>query len=256
LLSALRQYVLLSQGKSFNIRIVDNFYGSLMSLPKLFFDTRKTGDLVARLNDTMRIQRVISDIAGVYIIDCLILIVTMVFIFIYQYLRDYFACNPAIIFFLIVYRRNKKDINSQHEEMAGYAMSEGKLHKLPEGYCRDKEHELQKLYTARNKSIFTNFQERAFSLGKIKVSLGDNVSCRDPLSYGFARLRVITGDGFRYDPGRTDGYLVTKFTLLPSVMNLALIAIPLSEARVAIERMFEFHQVQTESTGVEKREII
>ncbi len=43
-------------GKSYNIRIVDGFYNSLLELPKPFFDTRKTGDMVARLNDTMRIQ--------------------------------------------------------------------------------------------------------------------------------------------------------------------------------------------------------
>ena len=63
-LTAIRQFFLLSQGKSFNIRIVDDFYNSFLFLPKSFFDTRKTGDFVARLNDTMRIQRVIAEIVG------------------------------------------------------------------------------------------------------------------------------------------------------------------------------------------------
>ena len=40
---------------------MDDFYSSLLFLPKSFFDTRKTGDFVARLNDTMRIQRVIAE---------------------------------------------------------------------------------------------------------------------------------------------------------------------------------------------------
>ena len=60
LLIVVRQTMLLSQGKTFNIRVVDGFYSSLLGLPKPFFDSRKTGDMVARLNDTMRIQRVIS----------------------------------------------------------------------------------------------------------------------------------------------------------------------------------------------------
>ena len=75
-ISAVRQMLLLTQGKYFNVRIVDDFYNSLLFLPKKFFDTRRSGDFVARLNDTMRIQKVISDIAGVYAIDILILIIT------------------------------------------------------------------------------------------------------------------------------------------------------------------------------------
>ena len=35
-------------------------------------------------------------------------------------------------------------------------------------------------------------------------------------------------------------------TLLPSVLNLALIGVPLSEARVALNRMFEFTQIKPE----------
>ena len=78
LLTAVRQSMLLSQGKTYNIRVVDGFYSSLLGLPKPFFDTRKTGDMVARLNDTMRIQRVISDVVSTYVIDVLILLMTMV----------------------------------------------------------------------------------------------------------------------------------------------------------------------------------
>jgi ATP-binding cassette subfamily B protein len=48
------------QYRDFNNRLIRKFYGSLLYLPKQFFNTRKTGELVARLEDTMRIQTVIS----------------------------------------------------------------------------------------------------------------------------------------------------------------------------------------------------
>jgi ATP-binding cassette subfamily B protein len=52
------------------------------------------------------------------------------------------------------------------------------------------------------------------------------------------------------DSGMTQGELLAilslSSTLLPSVMNLALVAIPLSEAKVAIERMFEFTRIRPE----------
>ena len=124
ILSAIRQFLLLTQGRSFNIRIVDDFYSSLLFLPKSFFDTRKTGDFVARLNDTMRIQRVIAEIVGVYIIDILILIITIITLFYYSRMSAILSLICLPLFYLIVSRWNKKIIYAQHTVMSGYALSE------------------------------------------------------------------------------------------------------------------------------------
>ena len=74
-IQALRELYILKQSKAFNERVNKKFYSSLRYLPKLFFDSRKIGDFVARLNDTQRIQNVIkmlitntaTDILGVLI---------------------------------------------------------------------------------------------------------------------------------------------------------------------------------------------
>lgn len=62
--SYLRTFLLVRQSRQFNVRITDSFFRDLLQLPKSFFDTRKTGDLVARLNDTRRIQATISFLTG------------------------------------------------------------------------------------------------------------------------------------------------------------------------------------------------
>ena len=247
ILSAVRQYILLSQGKSFNIRVVDSFYGSLLTLPKPFFDSRKTGDLVARLNDTMRIQRVISDIAGVYIIDLMILFVILSMVFVYSVPAGIISLLTLPLFFLMVYRWNKKIINSQYEVMAGYALNEGNYISSLRGITEIKSMNWQELYTARNKSIFTDFQDRAFSLGKVKVTLGMLTGLAGTLYLigllVYASLEVMDS---RMTQGELMAILSLSSTLLPSVMNLALVAIPLSEAKVAIERMFEFTRIRPE----------
>jgi len=68
----LREFFLLQQSKDFNNRINNQFYSSLLHLPKPFFDTRKIGELVARLNDTGRIQSVIKMLASNLVIDVLV----------------------------------------------------------------------------------------------------------------------------------------------------------------------------------------
>ncbi|HUW93120.1 MAG TPA: peptidase domain-containing ABC transporter [Bacteroidales bacterium] len=248
ILSAIRQYMLLFQGKSYNIRIVDSFYGLLLDLPKPFFDTRKTGDMVARLNDTMRIQRVISDIASTYIIDILILIITFGMVFWYSVMAGLISLLVLPLFFLLVYRWNKRIITSQHDVMAGYALNEANFINTLRGITEIKSMNWQKIYSARNKSIFTIFQERVFSLGKIKIKLGMITGLAGTFYLigllVYTSLQVI---GAKMTQGELMAILSLSSTLLPSVMNLALVSIPLSEARVAIERMFEFTRLKPEA---------
>ena len=124
LLSAVRQTMLLSQGRTYNIRIVDGFYRALLNLPKPFFDTRKTGDMVARLNDTLRIQRVISEVISVYVIDCLIVLISLIMIYSYSVIAGIISTIVIPLFFLLVYRWNKPVIRSQRDLMAANAMNE------------------------------------------------------------------------------------------------------------------------------------
>ena len=255
LLIVVRQSMLLSQGKAYNIRVVDGFYSSLLGLPKSFFDSRKTGDMVARLNDTMRIQRVISDVVSTYIIDILILLVTMVMIFIYSTVAGLISAVSIPLFYLLVYRWNKPVLKSQQELMAGYALNESNFINTLKGITEIKSMNWQSLYINKNKSIFSLFQERAFNLGKIKIKLGMVTNLAGIIYLiGLLFYTSLEVMGTRMTQGELMAILSLSSTLLPSVMNLALVSIPLSEAKVAIERMFEFTQVHPEDPGASAEE--
>jgi len=255
LLTAVRQSMLLSQGKTYNIRVVDGFYSSLLGLPKPFFDTRKTGDMVARLNDTMRIQRVISDVVSTYIIDILIVLITLVMVFIYSSVAGLISMIAIPLFFLLVYRWNKPIIRSQQDLMAGYALNESNFINTLRGITEIKSLNWQNLYENRNKSIFSMFQERAFALGKIKIKLGMLINLAGTLYLiGLLLYTSLEVMGTRMTQGELMAIVSLSSTLLPSVMNLALVSIPLSEAKVAIERMFEFTHLQPEESGVGEEE--
>lgn len=247
ILSAIRQFFLLIQGKSFNIRIVDDFYSSLLFLPKTFFDTRKTGDFVARLNDTMRIQRVIAEIVGVYIIDVLILLITIITLFYYSKMAAIMSliCLPA--FYLIVFRWNKRIISAQHDVMAGYALSDSNFINSLRGILEIKSMNWQNDFSEKNKYIYSQFQYRAFYLGNIKVKLNLLIGLAGTL---YIIIVLIYSSSQVMSSKMTQGELMAilslSSTLLPSVLNLALIGIPFNEAKVALNRMFEFTQINPE----------
>ena len=248
-LSAIRQMFLLTQGKSFNIRIVDDFFISLLFLPKSFFDTRKTGDFVARLNDTIRIQKVIAEIIGIYIIDILILCITIIMLFYYSDVSALMSLICLPILYLIVNRWNKKIISAQHSLMAGYALSESNFIDSLGGITEIKSMNWQTDFSRKNNKIYSEFQERTFSLGKIKVKLNLLIGLAGTT---FLIIILIYSSSQVMQSQMTQGELMAilslSSTLLPSILNLALIGIPLSEAKVALNRMFEFTQIESEDS--------
>jgi ABC-type bacteriocin/lantibiotic exporter with double-glycine peptidase domain len=258
-LSYIRQYFLLLQGKSFNIRIVDEFYSALLFLPKQFFDTRKTGDFVARLNDTMRIQRVIAEFVGVYIIDVLILLITTIALFYYSEIAAFLSLICLPLFYFIVYRWNKRIVSAQHNVMAGYALSDSNFINSLRGILEIKSLNWQHDFSVKNKFIYSEFQERFYLLEKIKIKLNLMTAMAGTV---YIMIILIYSSVRVMSTGMTQGELMAilslSSTLLPSVLNLALIGIPLSEAKVALNRMFEFSQIDPEekkSSDQEKLEI-
>jgi ABC-type bacteriocin/lantibiotic exporter with double-glycine peptidase domain len=170
-LSVLRQYFLIRQGKDFNIRIIDFFYHHLLRLPKSFFDTRKIGEFTARLTDTSRIQRVISQLAGNTAIDGLMVIVSTVFIFVYSWQAGIGCLVAMPCFYMLIYFHNKKIIEGQRNIMVSYAMAESNYISTLQGIEPIKNSNKQELFSTTNKNIYETFQNNIFSLGTIQIKI-------------------------------------------------------------------------------------
>ena len=246
-LSVIRQYFLISQSKKFNIRIVSNFYSKLLNLPKPFFDTRKIGELTARLTDTSRIQRVISQLAGNVVIDTLVAIVVFVVLFNYSWKIALVSFFILPIYFILIYRFNKKIIDSQKIIMNSYAMSESNYISSLQGIEPIKNHNKQELFSTSNNNIYGKFQDAVFSFSKIQIKLGFIAN-----SFGIIfLLSVLLYSSHQVLTNHLKvGELMAIFgiwsTLRPSIANLALISIPINEAKIAFDRMFEFTGLTSE----------
>ena len=249
--SYLRQFFLLRQSKDFNVRIIDYFYTHLLNLPKPFFDTRKIGELTARLNDTSRIQRVITQIAGNVIIDGLVTLITLIFLFVYSW-EVALACLLFFpIYFFLIYNNNKSIITGQRNIMGAYALSEANYISTLQGIDPIKNHNKQPLFINTNNLLYQNFQEKIFMLGKIQIRLSFLANVFGVvfliIVLGYCSYRVLHG---RLQTGELIAILGMSSTLLPSIANLALISIPINEAKIAFDRMFEFTGIAPEKVVV------
>lgn len=250
-ISALRSKLLITQSRDFNNRIIRFFFGKLLHLPKVFFDTRKTGDMVARLGDTRRIQSVIAMLAGEVIINILILIVSLTFLIFYSWEVSLVALAFMPVFYWIVSKNNKTVISRQREVMGAYAMSESGFINTIGGIADIKSYSKQDIFLKINELLYGNFQAKVFALGETKIGIG--------LWAGISSTVIQIGlialcSAFVFAGSMTIGELMAVVgitgSLFPAVASLALVMIPLGEAKVAFDRMFEIVDANEEGTDV------
>ena len=161
-LGTIRQYMLFLQSRDFNNRLIAFFYNHLLRLPKFFFDTRRIGELVARLNDTRRIQSVVSIIAGSIVIDFLVTIVTLSMLFYYSWPIALLLVISIPLFIWIVSIYNAPLVEAQRNVMMSYAHSESNFINTMQGIDTIKNFNRQHEFGALNQAIYGFFQNKVF----------------------------------------------------------------------------------------------
>lgn len=239
-INALRSKLLITQSKDFNNRIIRFFFNKILHLPKNFFDTRKTGDMVARLNDTRRIQTVINTIVGDTVINVLMLVVSIVFLFIYSWKVALIALLFMPLFYWIIARNNKRISLQQRDVMSAYAMTESGFINTIGGILDIKNFSKQDAFLKINEYLYSAFQEKNYTLGKTGISIGISAGVSSTLiQIGLIALCSV----FVINGNMTTGVLMAVIsitgTLFSTIASLALIMIPVNEARVAFDRMYE-----------------
>ena len=228
--------------------MIGEFYGKLLYLPKLFFDTRKIGELTARLNDTTRLQRVISQLVGSFAIDLLMVLVSMVFLLNYSWQIGLLVLGSLPFIFLIIFRFNKKIITTQKEAMSAYAQTESHFINTMQGITDIKSYNKQGFFQNLNANIYGNLQEKIFSLGQLNTRLSVVSGVVSVLFLvavlSFASWLVLQKT---IKIGEMMAILSIAGGILPSMVNIALIIIPINEAKIAFERMLDFTDIPPEN---------
>src|SRR5699024_7891846 len=113
----------------------------------------------------------------------------------------------------------------------------------------------QTIFQNLNQLIYGNYQDKAFNLGKINVRLSVFSGIFSVIF--LTSVLIYTSTQVYYEVmllGELMAVLGVAGNLLPSVASLALITIPINEAKVAFNRMYEFASMEKEKIGISKIE--
>ncbi|HFK5586163.1 TPA: peptidase domain-containing ABC transporter [Elizabethkingia anophelis] len=247
-IQALRDLYIIKQNKSFNERINYSFFSSLLHLPKIFFDTRKIGDFVARLNDTQRIQNVIKQLITATTVDILGVFISVGFLFFYSWKLAVISLVLSPTIFYIIFSFNKRVIESQQNVMQAYSQNEANYIDSIRGIEVIKNFSKQDLFLKRNQNIFGFFQSKIYELGRLNLRIsftsGFVLVAFLLLILAFSSYHVLNNE---IKIGELMAIIGISSSLLTSITNLALVSIPIQEAKVAFDRMFEYSSIKPET---------
>ncbi len=243
----LRSFFLLRQSKDFNTRMIDDFYDKLLRLPKTFFDSRKTGEIIARINDTRRIQTLISYLTGNVVIDVLVLLVSAIFIFSYSVIIGCVALLSVPLFGFLIWRYNDRIILHQKAVMKQYASTESHFVDAITGISAIKTANRESLFSQIGKAFYQTFQEKIYELG----TLGNRYGLWNEAINTLLIVLILSLSSFavlqkNIKIGEMMAIISIASGMIGSVGRLATTNIQLQEAKVAFERMYEFASISPE----------
>ena len=143
-IEVIRSWIILHLSTRINISLVSDFFIKLMNLPIAFFDTRMTGDILQRINDHKRIERILTT-------SSLSVLFSMVNLLIFSVVLAYYDLTIFGIFFLgsffyflwiIIFLKKRKDLD--YKRFSEVSQEQSKVIELINGMQEIKLHNAEK----------------------------------------------------------------------------------------------------------------
>lgn len=251
-LGFLRGLIMARQGKNLSLRILRSFIGRLLRLPIPFVKGYSSGDLIARLNDSMRIRSTVAMITGDLLISIMVVLISCGYIFFVSMTIGLVSLTSVILFSLLCLRFSPKILKSQKELMNAHSASESQYIDAISGLSVIKSYNKEENFEYRVNTMYEIFQNKGYSLELLSARFGLIINLLAGLYvtvlFGMGVWQVLFTN---LSLGELMALVTVGGSMVPSLANLVMANIHIQGAWVAFQRMYEISSVDTEqnSTG-------
>lgn len=126
-IGSMKNILILKIGQQIDAVLILGYYRHLLKLPKTFFDTMKTGEIISRINDAIKIRNFINNVSLDLMVNILIIIFSFILMFAYSWKLALIICLSLPIFSFILKVFNKFNKIYQRKIMESNANLESQL---------------------------------------------------------------------------------------------------------------------------------
>lgn len=246
-LEAFRQHVLLFLSRKVDIPILMGYYKHILNLPMKFFSTRKVGDILARFQDAMTIKDIFTTVSISLAMDILLAIITGIVLFNINMSLFGILIVMVIINIILIYVFKKPYKKINQEQMEAGAQLNSQLIESLKNIRSVKAHgdegeQIEFLEKRFVHSLEIGYQEGVLKNVQGIVSEGIG-TIGNLLFMSVGALAIMNGQ-------LTIGTLIVFQTLsgyfTEPINNLVSLQLTFQEAQIAMNRLREIMEVETE----------
>lgn len=243
----IRSRILLFISTHINLSILSDFWTKLMRLPLSFFDTKRTGDLMQRINDHRRIEQFITGIALQTVFSFFTLIIFSVVLFRYNKTIFFVFLIGSLVylFWIRIFLNRRRQLDYSRFAVAAkgnsatvqliYGMQEIKLNNAEELKQKEWKDIQAKLFKFNFKSLTLNQYQQA---GALFINGGKNILITYLVAVAVVHNHLTLGEMMAIQ------YIIGQ--LNSPIEQLVGFTQQAQDAKISLERLNEIHQLEDE----------
>lgn len=247
LLSTFQWLFVLKTGQKIDAGLILGYYKHLIRLPQTFFDNMRTGEIISRIGDAVKIRTFINDVSINLIISFLILIVSFALMFSY-YWKLALVVLLVIPFYAVIYvfydRLNRK---VQRKVMERAADLESQLVESLSSIATIKRFALEEVASLKTEMRFVDLLGTAYKSGLNNIFSSASSGFITQL---FTLIVLWVGAGFVLGNSITPGELLSFYAVIgyftAPVSDIIGFNRNLQDALIAADRLFEIFDLESE----------
>jgi ATP-binding cassette subfamily B protein len=241
--------IVLRTGQKIDVRLILGYYKHLLRLPQNFFDNMRSGEVISRVNDAVKIRLFINETMINLLVSLMVLFLSFALMFSYYWkLALIISCViPLYIFIYIVY--NYANRKTQRKLMEDTAELEAHLVESLNAVATIKRFGMEDFAGLKTETRFVQLLRTIYKSGK--TALWSNTSA-EFVSRLFTIILLWAGTSFVVKQQITPGELLSFYALIGYFIGpvSSLIGMNRSwqDARIAADRLFEIMDLECEET--------
>jgi ATP-binding cassette, subfamily C, bacteriocin exporter len=254
LLSFFQSLFILKTGQRIDASLILGYYQHLLKLPQTFFDNMRTGEIISRIGDAVKIRIFINDVSVTMVLNIFVLVVSFILMFAFFWKLAIIMLVVIPFYYLIYHISNKLNKKVQRKVMEKAADLEAQFVESLNSAGTIKRFSLEEFSNFKTETKFVALLESIYKSGFNSIFSSSSASM---ITQIITILVLWTGTGFVLKTQITPGELLSFYAVVGyftgPVTSIIGFNRTLQDARIAADRLFEIFdlEVDDESDKIE-----
>ena len=248
-----RSLLMMRTGVQINSRLILGYYKHLLKLPQSFFDTMRSGEIISRMGDAVKINSFINETLLNIVINIFTIVVafTLMFSYYWKLALLMLIVIPVYLTIYVLYNRVNRII--QRKVMEESAELQAQLVESINSAGTIKRFGIEGYANIKTEDRYVKLTRTGYRSGI--YSLVSN-SASSMFSGIFTTMLLWVGAGFVLDNAITPGELMSFNSLMGYFMGPVVSLVGVNklyqDAKIAADRLFEIFDLEQEDEGGQK----